>query len=80
MPNEVPTSYTRKELLHILRSIKKIDEREGELAVWIRGVPNAPFSKEEFHQGSFTRDLFSLIEKHLFPKKKATRVAKKPNK
>lgn len=62
--NDPTYKYTPESILEALHSIKRISIEEGELDTWI-GDDASASSVREYMQGSFTRDLLELIEKHL---------------
>lgn len=53
-----------KELIKLLHSISRLSVQSGELEIWFEGDAN-PYSIREFENGSLTRELLELIERHL---------------
>jgi len=67
--------YVPGDLVEVLHSIREIHVSGGE--VWVRFEENSnPMAKGAFYPGSFTHELFSLLERHLNGAAEATSCAR----
>jgi hypothetical protein len=57
-----------EDILLTLSLIKRLEMTEAGLEIGIKDLPGETFSKEKFFEGSFTKELIILMEKHLSDK------------
>jgi hypothetical protein len=57
-----------EDILLTLSIINRLEMTEAGLEIGIKDLPGETFSKEKFFEGSFTKELIILMEKHLSSK------------
>jgi hypothetical protein len=74
MPKNV--TYSPEDMLIFLSNIEKLEVKEAGLYIRFVNIEGV-FSKKDFHEGSFTKELIILMEKHLSSKSTPKKRRKK---